>query len=110
MKRSQAMEVLRKSKPVLIAEFGVTSLASFGSTARYTAKENSDVDILVAFDGPATSQRYVGVQFFLEDLLGGRVDLSDGKSSSAGIEALYREGSRPCLTMRPVHGISTSIT
>lgn len=33
------------------------------------------MDVLVAFDGPATSARYFGVQFFLEDLLGRPVDL-----------------------------------
>jgi predicted nucleotidyltransferase len=53
----------------------VTRLALFGSTARNTATSGSDVDVLVAFDGPATSKRYFGVQFYLEDLLGGPVDL-----------------------------------
>jgi predicted nucleotidyltransferase len=33
------------------------------------------VDILVSFDGPATSSRYFGVQFYLEDLLCRDVDL-----------------------------------
>ena len=28
------------------------------------ARPDSDVDIVVAFDGPATSKRYFGVQFF----------------------------------------------
>jgi len=32
--------------------------------------------VLVAFDGPATSARYFGVQFYLEDLLGCPVDLA----------------------------------
>jgi len=35
----------------------------------------SDLDVLVAFDGPATSARYFGVQFCLEDLFGCAVDL-----------------------------------
>lgn len=55
-------------------------LALFGSTARDTASAGSDVDILVAFDGPATSQRYFGVQFYLEDLLGCPVDLVTEKA------------------------------
>lgn len=53
----------------------MTRLALFGSTARDTARNDSDIDILVAFDGPATSQRYFGVQFYLEDLFGCGVDL-----------------------------------
>ena len=47
---------------------------------RDTAQETSDVDILVAFDGPATSERYFGVQFHLEDMLGCPVDLVTEKA------------------------------
>jgi predicted nucleotidyltransferase len=60
--------------------FGVVDLALFGSTARDTASSESDIDILVAFDGPATSSRYFGLQFYLEDLLGRPVDLVTDKA------------------------------
>ena len=50
-------------------------LALFGSRAREQARDDSDADVLVAFDGPASSQRYFGLQFYLEDLLGCPVDL-----------------------------------
>lgn len=75
MNRQRAIDILRRSKRELQACFGVTRLALFGSTARDAAHEGSDVDVLVAFDGPATAQRYFGVQFFLEDALGAPVDL-----------------------------------
>ena len=55
--------------------FGVRSLALFGSRARDQPHPESDFDVLVEFDGPATSARYFGLQFFLEDLLGAPVDL-----------------------------------
>ncbi len=71
---------MRRSKPELQAQFGVTRLALFGSTARDAASTNSDVDVLVAFDGPATSRRYFGVQFYLEDLLGCPIDLVTEKA------------------------------
>jgi predicted nucleotidyltransferase len=64
----------------LAARFGVTRLALFGSVARDTATPDSDVDILVGFDGPATSARVFGVQFFLEDALGNPVDLVTEKA------------------------------
>ena len=80
MNRQHALELLKRSKPELQARFGVTGLALFGSTARDTARSDSDVDVLVAFDGPATSQRYFGVQFYLEDLLGQPVDLVTEKA------------------------------
>ena len=80
MKRQRALELLARSKPELQARFSVTRLALFGSTACDTAASGSDVDILVAFDGPATSKRYFGVQFYLEDLLGCPVDLVTEKA------------------------------
>lgn len=80
MNRHRALELLSRSKPVLQARFGVTRLALFGSIARDAATGASDVDVLVAFDGPATSKRYFGVQFYLEDLLGCPVDLVTEKA------------------------------
>ena len=80
MDRSQTFRLLAGHKEVLRTRFGVTRLALFGSTARDSAGEHSDVDQLVGFDGPATSQRYFGVQFYLEDLLGCPVDLVTEKA------------------------------
>ena len=80
MNRKRVLDLLSRSKPELQSRFGVTRLALFGSTARDTANSNSDVDVLVAFDGPATSKRYFGVQFYLEDLLGRPVDLVTEKA------------------------------
>ena len=80
MDRTHVLELLSRSKPVLADRFGVTRLALFGSTARGTAGAGSDVDVLVAFDGPATSKRYFGVQFYLEDLLEANVDLVTDKA------------------------------
>lgn len=48
--------------------------------ARDEARPGRDVDILVDFDGPATSKRYFGVQFYLADLLGCPVDLVTEKA------------------------------
>ena len=74
------LRLLAEHKPHLVRQFGVTKLALFGSTARDSATAGSDVDVLVAFDGPATSARYFGVQFYLEDLLGCPVDLVTDKA------------------------------
>lgn len=75
MDRESLLALLTEHKPVLAEQFGVQRLALFGSFARGTAREDSDVDVLVRFDGPATSKRYFGVQFYLEDLLHRPVDL-----------------------------------
>jgi hypothetical protein len=80
MNRERTLELLSQSKTDLQVRFGVTRLALFGSIARDTATITSDVDVLVSFDGPATSKRYFGVQFYLEDLLGCPVDLVTEKA------------------------------
>lgn len=80
MNRQMTLQLLVAHKPYLASQFGVTKLALFGSTARDCATAGSDVDILVSFDGPATSARYFGVQFYLEDILGSPVDLVTDKA------------------------------
>ena len=80
MNRDEVLALLRTHKPVLMERFGVTALALFGSYARDQASDSSDVDILVRFTGPATSRSYFGVQFYIEDLLGRRVDLVTDKA------------------------------
>ncbi|MBS3955661.1 MAG: nucleotidyltransferase family protein [Methylomicrobium sp.] len=80
MRKSAALEVLTRVKPILSQQFGVVRLALFGSTVRDEASDQSDVDILVTFDGSATSERYFGVLFFLEDCLGCAVDLVTDKA------------------------------
>ena len=80
MNRFQTLEVLACAKPELARRYGVVRLALFGSTTRDEARPNSDVDIVVAFDGPATSERYFGVQFHLEDVLDCPVDLVTEKA------------------------------
>ncbi|MFP4209316.1 MAG: nucleotidyltransferase family protein [Wenzhouxiangella sp.] len=71
---------LKQEKPFLAREFGVVSLALFGSAARNAAGPASDIDLLVQFDGPATSRRYFGVQFHLEDVLNQPIDLVTDKA------------------------------
>ena len=78
-----ALTILATNKPLLAARFGVTRLALFGSTARGDSNAASDIDVLVAFDGVATSSRYFGVLFFLEDIFGCTVDLVTEKALRA---------------------------
>ena len=75
MTRSEVLDLLRTHKQILADRFGVTYLALFGSFARDEATEDSDLDILIKFDGPATSKTYFGAQFYIEDLTGRKVDL-----------------------------------
>ncbi|MCO6440089.1 MAG: nucleotidyltransferase family protein [Nitrococcus mobilis] len=78
--RAEALRKLHAHKAYLAREFGVTNITLFGSVARDDATSTSDIDILVRFDGPATSRRYFGAQFYLEDLFGCSVDLVTDKA------------------------------
>ena len=83
MNRDEVLETLRKHKQVLRERFDVTGLALYGSFARNQATPDSDVDILVRFAGRATSQSYFGTLFYIEDLLGRRIDLVTDKALRA---------------------------
>ncbi len=80
MKRETALHLLTQHKPQLQRQFGVCGLALFGSVARDTARDGSDVDVLISFDSPATSKQFFGAQFYLEDVLNCRVDLVTEKA------------------------------
>ena len=75
MTREEALTVLTKLKPQLQKQFGVSELALFGSAARDELRPDSDIDVLVKFDAVASSARYFGVQFAIEEAMGMPVDL-----------------------------------
>lgn len=50
MRRDEAVQILKEHRAELARDFGVRSLALFGSVARNEAKETSDIDLLVEFD------------------------------------------------------------
>jgi predicted nucleotidyltransferase len=95
MNRTEVLDQLARSKPMLSARYGVERVALFGSTVRDSDRPDSDIDILVSFDGPATSERYFGVQLYLEDLLGRPVDLVTDKA--------LRPELRPFVEREAVH-------
>lgn len=75
MTRAEALTILAAHREELAA-FGLRRLALFGSVARDEAGPDSDVDVLVEFEGITTLDRYAGLYDRLEDLLGRPVDLA----------------------------------
>lgn len=72
--RETIVNRLRASYPYLTTEYGVKRIGLFGSFARGTADEASDIDVVVEF------QRPIGFKFiefvdYLEQLLGREVDV-----------------------------------
>jgi len=79
MTRRSVISRIRKHHAQL-TELGVKSLSIFGSVARGEEHPGSDVDILVEFKGRATFDRYMDTKFYLEELLGCKVDLVTPKA------------------------------
>ena len=74
MERDQVIKLISEQQHAL-DRFGVERLSLFGSVARKENRPDSDIDVLVDFKEEATFDRYMDLKFFLEDLLGSRVDL-----------------------------------
>ncbi len=66
---------LRKVLPMLRAQFGVESLAIFGSYIHGTQRPDSDLDVLVTFLKPPSLFRLIEIENNLADLLQIKVDL-----------------------------------
>ncbi|MGD1851724.1 MAG: nucleotidyltransferase family protein [Cyanophyceae cyanobacterium] len=80
MERDTAIQLLASSRNTLQENYGVLALGLFGSTARNQATADSDIDLLVCFDGVVTSKQYFGALFFLEDLFQRPIDLVTNKA------------------------------
>ncbi len=90
MNRKDVLEIIAKHRPELAADFGVKSLALFGSSVRDEATPASDVDLLVEFDDRPVGLFHLSrTQHYLESILGvPRVDL------------VLRDGIKPALRER----------
>lgn len=76
MSRDKILEILRNSRDELRRDFGVESMALFGSVARGDAGPSSDIDILVEVPVPVSLFRLVALRLRLQELLNGaKVDV-----------------------------------
>jgi predicted nucleotidyltransferase len=73
--RQRLLALMSDLLPDMVRRFDVLHLRLFGSAARDELREDSDVDVLVEFNAPATFRQYMDLKFYLEDLLSRRVDL-----------------------------------
>ena len=83
-KLDEVKAILNQLKPELTSKYPIASIGLFGSVVRDDFTENSDIDIVVEFDGP------IGIEFVdlaeeLEAKLNWKVDLVSKK----GIKEKY---------------------
>lgn len=75
MASSDIMAQIRQHDAFLI-EHGVKRLGIFGSYAREEERTDSDIDLIVEFaPGKKSYDNFIDLCFFLEELLGHKVDL-----------------------------------
>ncbi len=66
---------LRAVKPILVSRYKVREVSLLGSFARNEQNIGSDVDVLVEFDDKADLLDWIGLGFYLEEILQRRVDV-----------------------------------
>ena len=81
---------IAENKEYLLKTYGVEEIGVFGSFARGDQNAESDIDISVELNHdkvPVGLFEFAGMQFYLEDLLGRKVDLV----TKGGIKPLIKE-------------------
>lgn len=74
MHSDETVRLLREKRDYLRSEYGVSRIGLFCSVASGTAKESSDVDIVLEFERPV-GFRFVELADYLESPLGREVDI-----------------------------------
>ena len=75
MLREDVLKLLQEHLARLRNRYHIKTLSLFGSVARDEATADSDVDILVEFEGHVGLRGFMDCRFDLEHLLGRKVDL-----------------------------------
>jgi uncharacterized protein len=70
----ELFDIIKSHANDIKIRFCVKRIGIFGSFARGEQTESSDIDILVEFEKP-TFRNFMNLSFYMEDLLGRKVDL-----------------------------------
>lgn len=81
-KAAEFARILQDHMPELEREYGVASLALFGSYVRGEEREDSDLDVLVDLNRPMGMLAFIALGDYLSQLVGKRVDLTTTRSAS----------------------------
>lgn len=92
--KTDCINKIKDISPFLKDEYGVRAMTLFGSTARGTNADGSDVDLFV--DMAPSGLKIVTLKLYLENLLGNKVDLVRNHSQidSFFLKEVARDGIR----------------
>lgn len=82
----QIIQKLKELKPILKERYGIEEFAIFGSVARGTAKENSDIDIAILKMKLESGFDLIKAKKFLQKHLNRKVDIGTFKSMKTFIK------------------------
>ena len=83
MNTQQVTDILQQQLPYLSSEYGIKRLGIFGSYAKGTQQERSDIDLVAEFESPL-GLKFIELTDYLEQLLQTPVDVL----TLAGIKAI----------------------
>ncbi len=81
--KEKIIDILSENGSYLASEYGVKKIGLFGSYAKDTPTESSDIDLVVEFEHPI-GFRFIELSEYLETILGKRVDIL----THAGIQGI----------------------
>ena len=85
------LSILRRQMPLLRSQYGVDLLGIFGSYRRGEQTPTSDLDLLVAFREVPGLLKYIGLENYLSDLVGIKVDLVMGDALKSRVGQQVRQ-------------------
>ncbi len=74
MTKEQVVTILRRQYSYLVSEYGIKRIGIFGSYAKGTPTEESDIDIVTEFEMPI-GLKFIELTEYLEQILGKKVDV-----------------------------------
>jgi predicted nucleotidyltransferase len=90
VQNKQSLLSLLKANGQMLRSFGVLNLGLFGSFITGKLHAGSDIDLLVEFDPQQKSyDNFMDLSFFLEDLLGRRVEVVTPQSLSIILAPIF---------------------
>jgi predicted nucleotidyltransferase len=75
MGKQEIIDIIRSSKPEIVARYNVQKLGLFGSYLRGQQRKRSDIDILVSFSRDIDLFEFIDLREFLETRLHHKIDL-----------------------------------
>ena len=79
-------KVIAEEKEILTKKYNIERIGIFGSVVRGEDTDKSDVDLIVDFKKPIGLMDLVGLEFYLSDKIGRKVEVATRKSLSPYIQ------------------------